>query len=161
MVFGAARRTQVVRGGVRIRATQPKMKSGWRPQVDLPRSWADEMQEMLDRARERQFPASPRGELDAAALARLQREIASQLYRARVKARLSQAQVAAYMGTARSVVCRLESHSAHMPSTATLLRYARAVGCSIEVRLVPYVEPPPPPEVDILDLIDWDELDRR
>jgi len=143
------------------------VRNGWRwvperrPKVELPRSWADEVQERLDRARQRQFPGPPRGALDAAALESLQREMARQLYRARRKARLSQEQVAAYMGTTKSVVCRLETHSAHMPSTATLLRYARAVGCTVEVRLVPYVEPPPPPEVDILDLVDWDELNRR
>lgn len=129
--------------------------------MELPRSWADEMQARFDHARERGLPGAPRGALDAAALAGLQREIAQQLYRARLNARLSQGQVAAYMGTTRSVVCRLESHSAHMPSTATLLRYARAVGCSIEVRLVPYVGPSPPRDADVLDLVDWDELDRR
>lgn len=129
--------------------------------MELPLSWADEMQARFDRARKHQFPGPPRGALDATALASLQRDIARQLCRARLKARLSQAQVADYMGTTRSVVCRLESHSAHMPSTTTLLRYARAVGCSVEVRLVPYVQPPPPPEVDILDLVDWDEADRR
>lgn len=129
--------------------------------VELPRSWADEMQEMFDRRRERQLPPNPRGELDAAALASLQREIARELGSARLRAHLTQEQVAAYMGTTKSVVCRLESHSAHMPSTATLLRFARAVGCTVTIRLIPYVQPPPPPAVSVLDSFDWDAVDRR
>ena len=129
--------------------------------TEWPRSWADEVQARIDQERQRQFPSHPRGELDTAALVRLQREIARELFDARRRARLTQEQVAAFMGTTKSVVCRLESHSAHMPSTATLLRYARAVGCTIAVSLVPYVEQPPSSEVDILDLVDWDDLDRR
>lgn len=128
--------------------------------MEWPRSWADEVQARVDQERQRQFPPDPRGELDADALMRLQREIARELFAARMRARLTQEQVAAFMGTTKSVVCRLESHSMHMPSTGTLLRYARAVGCTIQVRLTPYIEPPSP-VVDILDLVDWDELDRR
>ena len=104
---------------------------------DIPRSWADEFDEMLARARARQLPREPRGELDANDAAVLQGTLADELVHARYRARLTQEQVASAMGTTKSVVSRLESRSTHMPSTATLLRYAHAVGCDLEIRLVP------------------------
>lgn len=59
------------------------------------------------------------------------------ILRARTAAGLTQAQVAARIGTTQSAVARLESADAkHSPSIATLRRYARAVGCRIEVRFV-------------------------
>lgn len=122
--------------------------------MEIPRSWADEMDALFDQARERRLPPSPRGELDRTALANLQRQIARALLYARLNARLTQEEVAQYMGTTRSVVCRLETRSTHMPSTGTLLRYARAVGCTVAIQLVPYVEPPPPPGRNI-----WGEIE--
>ena len=104
---------------------------------DIPRSWADEFEEMLARARARQLPGDRRGEFDAEALAALQGTLSGELVHARYRARLTQGQVASRMGTTKSVVSRLESHSPHMPSTATLLRYAHAVDCELEIRLVP------------------------
>ncbi|MBK5256777.1 MAG: helix-turn-helix transcriptional regulator [Vicinamibacteria bacterium] len=41
------------------------------------------------------------------------------------------------MGTTKSAVSRLESAGKHAPFLATLKRYARAVGCDLQVRLVP------------------------
>lgn len=41
------------------------------------------------------------------------------------------------MGTTKSAVSRLESAGPHSPSVATLKKYAKAVGCEIEIRLVP------------------------
>ena len=41
------------------------------------------------------------------------------------------------MGTTKSAVSRLEAAGKHSPSVATLKRYARAVGCEIEIRLQP------------------------
>lgn len=59
------------------------------------------------------------------------------ILRARTAAGLTQAEVAARIGTTQSAVARLESSDArHSPSIATLRRYARAVGCRVEVRFV-------------------------
>ena len=52
-------------------------------------------------------------------------EIAAELLRARLRAGLSQAELAARMGTSQSTVARLESGQT-LPSTKTLLRYAKA-----------------------------------
>jgi len=50
---------------------------------------------------------------------------------------LTQAQVAQKIGTTQSAVARMESGSGkHSPSLATLSRYAEALGCKLEVRLV-------------------------
>jgi ribosome-binding protein aMBF1 (putative translation factor) len=61
-------------------------------------------------------------------------EIAAELVRARVRAGLSQAELAARMGTSQSAVARLESGQT-LPSTKTLLRYAKATGSKLHVRL--------------------------
>ncbi len=53
--------------------------------------------------------------------------------------RLSQAAVAKKMGTKAPAVTRLEtslSGSTHSPTIATLKKYAEAVGCTQEIRLV-------------------------
>jgi ribosome-binding protein aMBF1 (putative translation factor) len=54
-------------------------------------------------------------------------EIARVIIRARVAAGLSQAELAARMGTAQSYVARLESGRT-LPTTATLVRVAKATG---------------------------------
>jgi transcriptional regulator with XRE-family HTH domain len=62
-----------------------------------------------------------------------------QMLKARQRAGLSQAQIARRMGTKAPAVTRLESSLSsgrHSPSVATLRRYARAVGCELEVNLV-------------------------
>jgi DNA-binding XRE family transcriptional regulator len=59
-----------------------------------------------------------------------------ELLKARVGAGLTQESVAASMGTTKSAVSRLESAGAPSPSVSTLERYARAVGCEVEIRLV-------------------------
>jgi len=60
-----------------------------------------------------------------------------ELLPARLRAGLTQEQVAASMGTTKSAVSRLEGAGDHSPSVSTLKRYARAVGCEVEIRLVP------------------------
>ena len=60
--------------------------------------------------------------------------LARELIEARVKAGLSQSEVAARMGTSQSAVARLES--GHRPSLKTVERYAKAVGRKVEIRLV-------------------------
>jgi DNA-binding XRE family transcriptional regulator len=63
-------------------------------------------------------------------------ELVRELLAARAKAGLTQEQVAECMGTTKSAVSRLESVGKHSPSVSTLKRYARAVGCEVEIRLV-------------------------
>ncbi len=52
-------------------------------------------------------------------------DLARELIAARVRAGLTQAQVAERMGTSQSVIARLES-GAQMPSVKTLLKFAKA-----------------------------------
>ena len=61
-----------------------------------------------------------------------------ELLLARQQAGLSQAGVAKKMGTKAPAVTRLTSlsGSTHSPTIATLKKYAKAVGCSLEIRLV-------------------------
>jgi predicted transcriptional regulator len=61
-------------------------------------------------------------------------EIAAELLRARLRAGLSQAELAERMGTSQSAIARLESGQT-LPSTKTLLRYAEATGSRFQVRL--------------------------
>jgi DNA-binding XRE family transcriptional regulator len=63
--------------------------------------------------------------------------LARELLAARAEAGLTQEEVAASMGTTKSAVSRLEGPGKHSPSVSTLQKYARAVGCEIEIRLVP------------------------
>jgi DNA-binding XRE family transcriptional regulator len=67
----------------------------------------------------------------------LEYQVVSQLLKARTKAGLTQDAVAERMGTTKSAVSRLESAAKHAPSLSTLKRYAQAVGCELQVRLVP------------------------
>ncbi len=66
----------------------------------------------------------------------LEYQVAGQMLKARSRAGLTQDAVAARMGTTKSAISRLESASKHAPSLATLKRYARAVGCELQVKLV-------------------------
>lgn len=64
-------------------------------------------------------------------------EFLDEIYRARAEAGLTQADVAARIGTTQSAIARLESADArHSPSVSTLQRYASALGYKLEVRLV-------------------------
>lgn len=57
--------------------------------------------------------------------------------KARTAQGLTQAQVAEKIGTTQSAVARMESGSGkHSPSLATLTKYADALGCKLELRLV-------------------------
>jgi DNA-binding XRE family transcriptional regulator len=64
-------------------------------------------------------------------------EVANEMLAARARAGLTQEAVATRMGTSKSTVSRLESAGKHAPSLASLKRYAEAVGCKIEIRLIP------------------------
>ncbi len=64
-------------------------------------------------------------------------EFLDEILKARAATGLTQADVAARIGTTQSAVARLESADAkHSPSIATLQRYATALGYKLEVRLV-------------------------
>ena len=56
---------------------------------------------------------------------------------ARSKFGLTQEAVAERMGTTKSAISRLEAAGKHAPSLTTLKKYARAVGCRLEIKLVP------------------------
>ncbi|WP_420967343.1 helix-turn-helix domain-containing protein [Bradyrhizobium sp. B120] len=61
-------------------------------------------------------------------------EIAAELLKARQRAGLSQSELAAKMGTSQSTIARLESGQT-LPSTKTLLRFAKATGSKFQIRL--------------------------
>ena len=67
----------------------------------------------------------------------LEYQVAGQMLKARSRAGLTQDAVAEKMGTTKSAISRLESAGKHAPSLATLKRYAHAVGCELQVKLVP------------------------
>lgn len=77
--------------------------------------------------------ANPKVKAEYYALA-LEFEISAELLRARLRAGLSQAELAARMGTSQSTIARLESGQT-LPSTKTLLRYAKATDSKFHVRL--------------------------
>lgn len=85
----------------------------------------------LERARAR------KGFSDAYDSLELEYQVADQLLKARARAGLTQDAVAEIMGTTKSAVSRLEAAGKHAPSLSTLKRYAHAVGCKLQVRLVP------------------------
>jgi len=67
----------------------------------------------------------------------LEYQVAGQLLKARARAGLTQDAVAEIMGTTKSAISRLEAAGKHAPSLSTLQRYAHAVGCKLQVKLVP------------------------
>jgi DNA-binding XRE family transcriptional regulator len=64
-------------------------------------------------------------------------KLARELIHARSAAGLTQEEVAEKMHTKAPAIARLESGGKHSPSIETLRKYASAVGCRLEVRLVP------------------------
>jgi DNA-binding XRE family transcriptional regulator len=71
-------------------------------------------------------------------------ELVRELLAARSRAGLTQEQVAESMGTTKSAVSRLEAVGRLSPSVQTLKKYARAVGCKVEIHLVPAHVPSAP-----------------
>ncbi len=67
----------------------------------------------------------------------LEYQIIGQLLQARARAGLTQDAVAERMGTTKSTISRLEAAGKHSPSLSTLKRYAQAVGCELQITLVP------------------------
>ena len=71
-------------------------------------------------------------------------EFLDEILKARATTGLTQADVAARIGTTQSAVARLESPAGkHSPSIATLQKYASAIGHKLQVRLVKEPEPKP------------------
>jgi DNA-binding XRE family transcriptional regulator len=85
----------------------------------------------LERARKR------KGFSEAYDALEIEYQVADQLIKARARAGLTQDAVAEMMGTTKSAISRLEAAGKHAPSLGTLKRYADAVGCKLQVRLVP------------------------
>lgn len=67
----------------------------------------------------------------------LEYRLTDQMLKARARAGLTQDAVAERMGTTKSAVSRLEGAGQHAPSLTTLRRYAKAVGCDLDIKLVP------------------------
>lgn len=63
--------------------------------------------------------------------------LAREMLSARTRAGLTQEAVAVSMGTTKSAVSRLEAAGRHVPSVASLKKYAEAVGCKLKIELVP------------------------
>lgn len=66
-------------------------------------------------------------------------ELLRQMLSARTQAGMSQADVAQRMGTQAPAITRLESSLSsgkHSPSIDTLKRYAKAVGCELQIKFV-------------------------
>ena len=63
--------------------------------------------------------------------------LAREMLGARSRSGLTQEAVAELMGTTKSAVSRLEAGGKHAPSLTTLKKYAHAVGCRLEIKLVP------------------------
>ncbi|SLM28780.1 Helix-turn-helix domain protein [Desulfamplus magnetovallimortis] len=62
-----------------------------------------------------------------------------ELLNARIRAGLTQAEVADRMRTKTPAIARLEAgggNKKHSPSVSTLRKYAKAVGCHLEIKLV-------------------------
>jgi DNA-binding XRE family transcriptional regulator len=77
-----------------------------------------------------------KGFIEAYDALELEYQVAGQMLQARSRAGLTQGAVAERMGTTKSAVSRLESAGKRPPSLATLKRYAIAVGCKLQVKLV-------------------------
>ena len=87
--------------------------------------------EFLERALKRKGFSAAYDELEDEYL------LVRELLAARTHSGLTQEEVAASMGTTKSAVSRLEGAGKHSPSVSTLKKYAKAVGCDVEIRLVP------------------------
>ena len=75
----------------------------------------------------------PRSDADRA-LHRLTRELIA----ARVRAGLTQQDVARRMGTTNSAVSRLECGLLHRPTLTMIENYALVVGCRVDIHLLPW-----------------------
>jgi transcriptional regulator with XRE-family HTH domain len=75
--------------------------------------------------------------VDAFESAKSNAEVARSIYRLRSKARLTQRQLAALVGTTPSVICRLEDADYDGHSLSMLKRVAAALGLGVQIRFTP------------------------
>lgn len=73
---------------------------------------------------------------EAYAASELEYSLIKQMLKARAKAGLTQDNVAEIMGISKSAVSRLEAGRRHAPSVAALQKYAVAVGCELQIKMV-------------------------
>lgn len=66
--------------------------------------------------------------------------LAHEMLSARTRAGLTQEAVAEHMGTTKSAVSRLEGVGKHVPSVASLKKYADAIGCTLKIEFIPQPE---------------------
>lgn len=74
---------------------------------------------------------------------RLDEEFAflDEFLKARTAAGVTQTEIAERIGTTQSAIARLETGSGkHSPSLSTLRKYAHALNCRLELRLVPIIQ---------------------
>ena len=64
-------------------------------------------------------------------------QIASEVIKARTKAKMTQAQLARKIGTKTSAISRLESPGYGKASLTTLKKVANALGCDVQVKFIP------------------------
>ncbi len=64
-------------------------------------------------------------------------QIAAEIIKARMKAKMTQAELAERIGTKATAVSRLESPHYGKVSISTLLKVANALGCELHVQLLP------------------------
>ena len=67
-------------------------------------------------------------------------ELVREMLRARQHSGLTQDAIARKIGTTKSAVSWLESGGKHIPSITTLRKYPEAVGCELEIKLVPKIQ---------------------
>ncbi|CAM4390608.1 MAG: hypothetical protein LEGION0398_MBIBDBAK_00164 [Legionellaceae bacterium] len=71
---------------------------------------------------------------------KLQFELAEQLKNARKERHMTQENVAEKMCTKKAAIARIESSGGkgkHSPSLTTLVKYAKAIGCHLEIKVIP------------------------
>ena len=64
-------------------------------------------------------------------------QMAEELMRARVKAKMTQAELAEKIGTKSSAISRLESPYYGKASISMIKKVAQALGCDLQIKLVP------------------------
>jgi len=64
-------------------------------------------------------------------------QLAEEIIKARAKAKMTQAELARRIGTKSTAISRLESPSYGKASISMLKKVAQALGCELQIRLVP------------------------
>ena len=64
-------------------------------------------------------------------------QLAEEIIKARAKAKMTQAELARRIGTKSTAISRLESPNSGRASISILKKVAQALGCELQIRLVP------------------------